>query len=699
MKKVLAVLIMFVLLISFTGCNKSTNSTETPVQEKTVEISSDPEGATVFINGKEIKGTTPVTYNLKPGTYKIRIAKYFNPDSEFVFIYEGTIDVTNDKKEQTISVMLEKRVLYSEPICFDDRPEIDLRGPNIAGFAGIYLNETVRVSGITPLESFDLIFPSGKKIHFNTEKANIKYDDGKYVRKFSKMVTFNEMGEYKILAGGRVVTPGTGGYREYKFKVLYKAKILNMPTLGDLNGITADKRTIIVPIGKTIHLKLLMEDAKGNIARNKPIGLNNLKTDKNGIVTIEVKSTQYGVTPFVIYNDILGYDACFTTFDKSGNLIDARFVEVNQKGQLVYTLPDYIPRKTAVQIENGHIFMPFDCSGLSLYDLGFEPTASNIVINPKNPAVIYTNSLFSKDSGKTFQKFPDNLSFKVFADDPNNPDVIYGGQSDGALLKSTDCTHFTEIAHFKALTHITVDPKNSNKLYVTTNNKLLISKDGGKTWQTFLDWPAAPWINPQNTNIIFVKNKRTMDGGKTWEDINVYKKNPAEWNVPLQFAFDPNNPDVVYAVTHSHLFKSEDNGKTWAFTTMRYFNFINNIAIDPSNPKKIYIADRDGILESDSGGKGFKRISMDAPTPNAQFTFLVRTDTLGNVYALFCGVPFKMTNNKWTLLNTVFLKGTPKWKVINGTLFVDIKTIKSHTAAMQIDSGKVTFYRLFDETP
>jgi len=356
-----------------------------------------------------------------------------------------------------------------------------------------------------------------------------------------------------------------------------------------------------------------MKDVKGNIARNKPIGLNNLETDKNGIVTIEVKSRQNGGTPFVIYNDILGWDVYFTTFDKRGKLIETKFVNVNQKGELIYVAPDYIPKETVVKIEDGHIFMPFDCSGLSLDDLGFSPTVDNLIVHTKNPAVIYTNNFVSKDGGKTFQKFSNNLSFKVFATDPNNPDVIYGYQSNGGLLKSTDGTHFMEIAHFEALTHITVDPKDFNKIYVATNDKLLMSKDGGKTWETFLNYSVVPWINPHNTNVIFARNRRTTDGGKTWKSINLYKENPAEWNIPLQFAFDPENSNVVYAVTYSHLFKSEDNGKNWVFATMRYFNFINNMAIDPTNPKKIYIADSDGILESDSGGKGFKHISMGAP--------------------------------------------------------------------------------------
>ena len=701
MRKVFWVLVVVILLVSFTGCKKSTSSIKKPQQKKIVEISSDPEGATVFIDAKEIDGVTPLEHSLLPGEHRVDIKKETS-DGKFLFIYHGTINITNDKKSQSISATLEKRMQGSyETIRFDDKPKIYSSCSPTRDFADIYLNETVKVSGITYLDSFDLVFPSGKKIHFDTEKTGLKYVNGKDVRKFSKTVTFNETGEYKILSNGRIVTPGAGGYREYKFKVLYKAKPVDTSTLGDLNGKLQDKNIVLLPIGKTLYVKLFMEDAKGNIARNKPIGIGNLKTDKNGIVTIKVRSTQSEEIPLVIYNDILGWDAYFTTFDENGKLIESRFAEVNQKGHIIYVTPDYIPKKTTVKIENGHIFMPFDCSGLSLNDLGFKHTVNEIIVHPKNPAIIYTNSFISKDGGKTFHKFGDNLSFKVFAVDPTHPNIIYGYlTSRKGLFKSIDYgAHFTKIANFRVLSHITLDPKDSNKIYVTTDKEILISKDGGKTWQTFLSYPTIPWINPHNPNIIFAKNQRTVDGGKTWENINLYKKNPPEWNVPLSFAFDPKNPNVVYAVTYSHLFKSEDNGKNWTFTTMRYFNLINNMAIDPTNPEKIYIGDKDGILESDSGGKGFKSISLGVPTLNAPFSAAVQVDTQGNIYALFCGIPFKRVNGKWLPLNTVFLEGTPEWKIINGELYVDVKTIKSYTAAVQIKNGKITFYRLFDAVP
>ena len=700
-KKVVVILLLATFLPAFAGCGGK--QAEAPKEQtKVVKIDSDPEGATVYIDSKEINGVTPVEHAFLPGTHKIYIVKETS-DNKFILVYRGTIDITDDKKPQSVSVKLEKRMQYScGTILFDDKPKFSTGCNPLRDFAGIYLNETVKISGTTYLNSFDLVFPSGKKVHFDTEKTGFKYEGGKDVRKFSKTVTFNEMGEYKILSDGKIVTPGAGGYREYKFNVLYKAEPVDTLTLGDLNGNSREKSVVLIPIGKTVYAKLLMKDVKGNIARNKPIGLNNLETDKNGIVTIKVENTQNGEVPFVIYNDIIGWDVYFTTFDKNGNLIESGFAKINQKGQLVNTVPDYIPKKTAVKVENGHIFMPFNCSGLSPNDLGFKHTVGKMIVHPKNSAIIYTNNFVSKDGGKTFHRFEDDLSFKTFAIDPNNTNIIYGSKN-GILLKSTDYgAHFSKIANLGATDYIAIDPKDSNKIYVTTKDKLIVSKDNGKTWKAILNCSAIPWINPNNTDLILTTNcaiNRSTDGGKTWDSINLYKKNPAEWNTPIKFAFDPENSNIVYAVTRYHLFKSEDSGKNWTLPTWRNFNFISNIAISKANPEKIYISDRNGILESDSGGKGFKNIGIGAPTPNAQFSDSVTVDSYGNVYALLCGIPFKYANGKWLPLNSIFIKGGPEWKIINKELYVDVKTIRTNTAVVQIDDNKITFYRLFDTIP
>ena len=699
------VVTVVVLFISFAGCGvKQTGTTpdNTIPQEQTkiVKFDSNPEGAEVFVDNYQI-GQTPTEYKLTTGTHNILIRK-----DGFEYYY-GSIDVLNDEKEQVVTIALNKELLRGgEVVRFIDKPAIRTCGGCLnLTYSGIYLNETVNVSGYTELNSFDIVFPSGKNSHFNTEKTGYKDAAyGKDIRKFSKTVTFDEIGEYKIFSDNKIVTPTVGGYVEYKFQVLYKSKLIGTLTLGNLNGNIDDERILLLQDGKEMIAKLLLTDGKGNIASNKSIGLDDLKTDENGMVSIKIESKRRDESPFVVYGDILCWICDYTTFDKDGNLIESHFTTTGNKGELVVLTPEKVPEKATIKIENEHIYMPFDCSGLSLNDLGFEGSLKEMIIHPKNPSIIYTNSFVSKDGGKSFENFMDNLSFNTIAIDPNHPEVIYGWLNTNpftvnSLLKLNDYgMHFTKASDFKFVSRIVVDPRNSKMIYVTTDKELLKTTNGGKTWETFFNCPATIWINPHNTNVIFAVGcgfAGTKDGGKTWDNLNFFKDRPQEWNIPLEFVFDSVNPNVVYAITYSHLFKSDDNGDNWVRPTMRYFNNLYSLAIDHANPQKIYIGCDDGILESDDGGKNFKNITNPSPSPNAIFSATIQVNANGEVFSILCGIPLKMSQDgNWLPLNDAFLKDGPDWGIIDGVFYVDVKTIKSPTAVVEITKDRITFYRL-----
>jgi hypothetical protein len=700
MKKIfLVVLILIALLMSFSGCGTESQNTYPGEQTKLIKFDSTPQGAELFVDNQDT-GQTPIEFKLPFGTHNILIRKNGFED------YYGSIDVANDGKEQVVSITLNKELLRGgEIIRFIDKPTIYTFGGTLnLTYSGIYLNDSVEINGYTVLNSFDIVFPSGKTVHFDTESTGYKDAYGKEIRKFSKTVIFDEIGEYKIFSDNKIVTTTSGGYAEYKFKVLYKAKILTETTLGSLSGNPKDDNVVLLPVGEALTLKLLLTDANGKIARNKPIGLNNLKTDDNGVVSIKVESNGIDESPFVVYGDVLCYACEYTTFDTSGNFIKSCFMKANQKGELVQSIPPNVPQKVSIINEDGHIYMSFDCSGLSLNDLGFKGNLKWLFIHPKNPLVIYTNSSVSKDGGKSFENFGDGLSLDTIAIDPNHPEVVYGFLNanpfmSSGLMKSTDYVmHFTKIADFKIVESIVVDPRNSKIIYVTTDKGLLKTTDGGKTWETFFSCHATPWINPHNTNVIFAVGcgfAGSKDSGKTWDNLNFFKDRPQEWNIPIEFVFDPIDSNVVYAITYSHLFKSEDNGNNWTMPTSRYFFDLWNIAIDPVNPQKIYLGCNDGILESDDGGINFKAISNPSPNPNSNFNAYVYVNSKGEVFSILCGIPFKMTQSgNWLPLNDAFLKDGPDWKIIDGEFYVDVKTIKSDTAAVEITNDRITFYRL-----
>jgi hypothetical protein len=206
-KKILVALVLLLLLSSFAGCKvkqaRTTPGVTTPSNPssqnaiKLLRIESEPEGATVYIDNNDIVIT--------PGYIQIPTGQH-----TFHFSMEGYDNYTDniEVKEDTTVVSAKLRKIPEEelhmmeygptggPIMFYSRPNFDsyscIRG--VPTYSNIFYGETLTVEGVTVLDEFDIVFPSGKKVHFDTEKVSDK------VRKFSKVVTFDEVGGYKIIA-------------------------------------------------------------------------------------------------------------------------------------------------------------------------------------------------------------------------------------------------------------------------------------------------------------------------------------------------------------------------------------------------------------------------------------------------------------------------------------------------------------------
>ena len=155
----------------------------------------------------------------------------------------------------------------------DDKPLVDVCcSPAATAYSNIFVNETVNVSGYiekeATIDNFNIVFPSGKKVHFDTTEKN-------GYRVFSKKVTFDEVGKYTIGKGS-------------PFEVLYKATPLPpAKTTYELFGERGD--TVAIPENTEETIRLFITDANGNPVINKSIGMYGAKTDSHGIVTLKVK--------------------------------------------------------------------------------------------------------------------------------------------------------------------------------------------------------------------------------------------------------------------------------------------------------------------------------------------------------------------------------------------------------------------------
>jgi photosystem II stability/assembly factor-like uncharacterized protein len=222
----------------------------------------------------------------------------------------------------------------------------------------------------------------------------------------------------------------------------------------------------------------------------------------------------------------------------------------------------------------------------------------------------------STDYGRTWKPIFDDQptgSIGAIAVAPSNPNVVYVGCGEGlqrpdlsvgdGVYKSTDAgktwTHLG-LRDGQQIPQIIVDPRNPDRLFVAV-----------------LGHPYGP----NEERGIF----RSLDGGRTFQKVLYIDENTGG----SELAFDPSNPNIVYAGlwearegpwenaswegTTGGLFKSFDGGTTWRKLEPAGPDGILqiNIGIAPTNPRRIYAAVAlvrgTAIFRSDDAGATWTR--------------------------------------------------------------------------------------------
>jgi photosystem II stability/assembly factor-like uncharacterized protein len=204
---------------------------------------------------------------------------------------------------------------------------------------------------------------------------------------------------------------------------------------------------------------------------------------------------------------------------------------------------------------------------------------------------------------------------------PSDPNIIYVGSGEGlqrpdlsvgdGMYKSTDggkTWRHLGLRDAQQIPSILVDPRNPNRLFVAV-----------------LGHPYGP--NPERGVY------RSTDGGQNWQRV-LYKD---EHTGAMDLAFDPRNPQTVYAVlwqarqgpwengafsgANSGLFKSTDGGNTWNPLTGGLPGFAQGlgrigIAIAPGDPTRMYALvdaarDSGGLYRSDDAGTTWRQVNRE----------------------------------------------------------------------------------------
>ena len=243
--------------------------------------------------------------------------------------------------------------------------------------------------------------------------------------------------------------------------------------------------------------------------------------------------------------------------------------------------------------------------------------------------------------------------------DPRNPSVWYVAAAAGNLWK-TENRGNTWTAIFDdqgsySLGAVTVDPKDSNIVWLGTgenNNQRSVSfgdgvyksTDAGKTWKRMglenSEHIQNITIDPRNSNVVYVTAigplwssggdrglYKTTDGGQTWKAVLTVSPDTGVTDLVM----DPKNPDVLYAAAYqrrravgqligggpeSGLFKSTNGGQAWTKLT-KGLPTVDlgriGLGINWKNPRTLYALvtsqlGQGGLFRSDDAGATWARI-------------------------------------------------------------------------------------------
>ena len=175
-----------------------------------------------------------------------------------------------------------------------------------------------------------------------------------------------------------------------------------------------------------------------------------------------------------------------------------------------------------------------------------------------------------------------------------------------------------------------VDPRSADKVYAASSAGIFISDDGGITWREIgaglprtLDQPPAVTAlvaAPGRSDTLYAGLEeagvaRSVDAGAHWQ---LGLQTGLNASVIALLKFHPLRPDTVYLgldAAGTRSFRSTDGGRTWqVFARSVTRKGWKDLAFDPDDPDLLYAVNGVGTWKSADGGENWARISAEGPT-------------------------------------------------------------------------------------
>lgn len=198
-----------------------------------------------------------------------------------------------------------------------------------------------------------------------------------------------------------------------------------------------------------------------------------------------------------------------------------------------------------------------------------------------------------------------------------NANTVYAG-CDGGFFRTTnsgtswtDLSKGLQIAQMYRLGCAATDPNvviqgwqdnGTNKWNAGTWNSIY----GGDGMECFIDRTNA---NTMYAELYYGAFKRSFNGGGAWSDIVNGINESGGWVTP--WCQDPQNPQTLYA-GFRNVWKSTDQGNSWAKISSTFSGTLQALAVAPSNPNYIY-ASSSVLNRTTNGGATWTNIKPGLP--------------------------------------------------------------------------------------
>ncbi|HRH21599.1 MAG TPA: YCF48-related protein [bacterium] len=285
-------------------------------------------------------------------------------------------------------------------------------------------------------------------------------------------------------------------------------------------------------------------------------------------------------------------------------------------------------------------------AGQKIYSMAMDPSDNKaIYLGTFDKGVIY-----SYDGAASWMpvksKIMASQSVVDLAVDPKNKCQIYASIGN-KLLKTSDCSRTWQIAYTDSnanavIRSLAIDRYDSAKIYFGTDNgNLMRSSDYGVSWQNvqvFKNEVKKIVFSNSDTRIILVGLSsgvihRTNDAGETWVDLSPALKAFKGDKSLRDLIVIPSQADAFLLATKYGLLKTVNNGDDWTeikLLTPKQPVTINSLAVNYKNPNLIYYVTDSTFYRSQDGGENWTTTQV--PTTRRAWRILTDPFADGLIY-------------------------------------------------------------------